>query len=102
MSSAAEKQHTTKLSDAKGKLMEVMMRKSLYFFQLVRIDDVTPSWKLAPAEKYNMQDSKSYTGDIWCFGLSKIVSAKYTPSGFVITKWTLFVMDCKAMKGGDN
>ena len=42
MSSAVEKQHATKLSDAKRKFMELMMRKPLYSFQLVRIDDVTP------------------------------------------------------------
>ena len=36
------------------------------------------------------------------FGLSKIVSAKCTPSGFIITKVTLFLMDCKAMKGDYN
>ena len=33
------------------------------------------------------------------FGLSKIVSAKHTPSGLFISKVTLFSMDCKAMKG---
>ena len=31
MSSAADKQHATKLSDAKRKFMELMMRKPLYF-----------------------------------------------------------------------
>ena len=57
MSSAAEKQHATKLSDAKQKFMEVMMRKPLYFFQLVRIDDVTPYWKSASVAKCNIQES---------------------------------------------
>ena len=33
------------------------------------------------------------------FGLSKIVSAKCSPSGLIITKITLFLMDCKAMRG---
>ena len=32
------------------------------------------------------------------FGLSKIVSAKYSPSGLIITKVTLLLMDSKAMK----
>ena len=31
MSSATEKQHETKLSDAERKLMELMIRKPLYF-----------------------------------------------------------------------
>ena len=57
MSSATEKQHATKLIDAKRKFMERMIRKPLYFCYLVRIDDVTPSWKLAFAEKCNMQES---------------------------------------------
>ena len=35
-------------------------------------------------------------------GFSKIVSAKYTPSGLIITKVTLFSMDFKAMKGDYN
>ena len=35
-------------------------------------------------------------------GLSKIVSAKCTPSGLIITNVTLFSMDCKAMKGDYN
>ena len=43
MSSATEKQHATKLIDAKRKFMELMIRKPLYFCELVRIDDVTPS-----------------------------------------------------------
>ena len=43
MSSGAEKQHETKLSDAKRKFMELVMRKPCTFFLLVRIDDVTPS-----------------------------------------------------------
>ena len=33
------------------------------------------------------------------FGLYKIVSAKCTPIGLIITKVTLFSIDCKAMKG---
>ena len=33
------------------------------------------------------------------FGLSKIVSAKCNPSGLIMTKVTLFLMGCKAMKG---
>ena len=36
------------------------------------------------------------------FGLSRIVTAKCTPSGLIITKVTLFSMDCKAMKGDYN
>ena len=32
------------------------------------------------------------------FGLSEIVSAKCTPTGLIITKVTLFAMDCKAVK----
>ena len=57
MSSGAEKDYATKLSGAKRKFMELMMRKPLYFFQLVRIDDVTSSSKSAPVEKCNMQES---------------------------------------------
>ena len=30
-------------------------------------------------------------------GLSKIVSAKCVPRGFIITKMTLLLMDCEAM-----
>ena len=36
------------------------------------------------------------------FELSKIVSAKCTPSGLIITKVASFLMDCKAMKGDYN
>ena len=36
------------------------------------------------------------------FGLSKIVSGKCIPSGIVITKVTLLLMDCKAMTGDQN
>ena len=36
------------------------------------------------------------------FGLSKIVSAKCTPCGLIITQVTLFLMDCEAMKGDYN
>ena len=36
------------------------------------------------------------------FGLSKIVNAKYTPSGLIITKVTLILMDCKAMNSDYN
>ena len=38
------------------------------------------------------------------FGLSKIVDAKCYPSGVIITKVTLFLMDCKfkAIKGHYN
>ena len=57
MSSATEKQHATKLIDVKRKFMELLIRKLLYFCLLVRIDDVTPSWKSASAEKCNMQES---------------------------------------------
>ena len=32
------------------------------------------------------------------FGLSKIVTAKYTPSGLFITEVAFFLMDCEAMK----
>ena len=39
------KQHATKLIDVKRHFKELMMRKLLYFCQLVRIDDVTPSLK---------------------------------------------------------
>ena len=35
-------------------------------------------------------------------GLSKIVSAKCAPGGLIITKVTLFLMDCEAMKGDYN
>ena len=42
-----------------------------------------------------------YVGD-FCFGLSKIVSAKCTPSGLIITQVTLFLLDCKGMKGDYN
>ena len=35
-------------------------------------------------------------------GLSKIVSAKNAPRGLIITKVTLFFMDCGAMKGDYN
>ena len=35
-------------------------------------------------------------------GLSKIVSAKCAPSGLIITKVTLLLMDCEAMKGDYN
>ena len=35
-------------------------------------------------------------------GLSKIVSAKCTPIGLIITKVTLFLMDGKAMNGDYN
>ena len=35
-------------------------------------------------------------------GLSKIVSAKYAPRGLIITKVTLLLMDCGAMKGDYN
>ena len=57
MSSATEKQHATKLIDAKRKFMELMIRKQLYFCYLVRIDDVKPSWKWTSAEKWNMQEN---------------------------------------------
>ena len=36
------------------------------------------------------------------FRVSKIVSAKCTPRGLIITKVTLLLMDCEAMKGGSN
>ena len=36
------------------------------------------------------------------FGLSKIVSAKCTPRGLIITKVRLLLMDCEAMKGAYN
>ena len=36
------------------------------------------------------------------FGLSKIVSAKYTPSGLISIKVTLFSMECEAMQGDYN
>ena len=36
------------------------------------------------------------------FGLSKIISSKCTPSGFIITKVTLFLMECKTMNGDYN
>ena len=35
-------------------------------------------------------------------GLSKIVSAKCAPRGLIITKVTLPLMDCNAMKGDYN
>ena len=35
-------------------------------------------------------------------GLSKIVSAKCAPRGIIITKVSLFLMDCEAMKGDHN
>ena len=35
-------------------------------------------------------------------GLSKIVSAKCAPRGLIITKVTLLLMDCDAMKGVYN
>ena len=35
-------------------------------------------------------------------GLSKIVSAKCASRGLIITKATLLLMDCEAMKGGYN
>ena len=35
-------------------------------------------------------------------GLPEIVSAKCTPRGLIITKVTLLLMDCEAMKGGYN
>ena len=35
-------------------------------------------------------------------GLSKIVSAKYAPRGLIITKETLLLTDCEAMKGDYN
>ena len=57
ISSATEKQHGTKFIDAKRNFMELMIRKPLYFCKLVRIDDVTPSWQLAYAEKCNIQES---------------------------------------------
>ena len=57
MSSATEKQHATKLIDAKRQFMELMNRKPLYFCWLVRINDVTPSWKSASVEKCNIQES---------------------------------------------
>ena len=36
------------------------------------------------------------------FGVSKIVSATCTPGGLIITKVTLLLMDCAAMKGDSN
>ena len=36
------------------------------------------------------------------FGASKIISAKYTPRCLIITKVTLFLMDCEAIKGDSN
>ena len=33
------------------------------------------------------------------FGISKIVSAKCTPRGLIITKVTLLLIDCEAIKG---
>ena len=59
MSSATEKQHATKSIYAKRKFMELIMRTPLYFCELVPVDDVTPSWKSASAEKCNMQESYS-------------------------------------------
>ena len=35
-------------------------------------------------------------------GLSKIVSAKCAPRGIIITKVTLLLMNCEAMKGDYN
>ena len=36
------------------------------------------------------------------YGLSKIISAKRAPRGLIITKITLLLMDCEAMKGDYN
>ena len=36
------------------------------------------------------------------FGFSKIISAKCTPSGLIITNVMLFLMDCIAMKSDYN
>ena len=38
----------------------------------------------------------------YVFGVSKIISAKYTPRGLIITNVTLLLMDCEAMKGDSN
>ena len=104
MSSAAEKQHATQLIDAKRKFMQLMMRKPLYFGKLVRIDDVTYTFL-----KISFCGKMHHSRDLWfmlatfdVFGLSKIDSAKCTPSGFIIFKVKLFSMDRNAMKGGYN
>ena len=67
MSSPKEKQHPTKLIDAKRKFMELMIRKPLYFCWLVRIDDVTPSWTSASAENATCKRVMVYTGNIFMF-----------------------------------
>ena len=36
------------------------------------------------------------------FGVSKIVSAKCSPRGLIITKVTLLLMDCEALTGDSN
>ena len=83
--------------------MQLLIGKTLFFSELVRIDDVTPSLKSASAEK------KQHARELWSmlaifdvFGLSKIVNSKCTPIGLIITKVTLFSIECKAMKGGYN
>ena len=66
------------------------------------MDDVTPSWKSASVEKCNMKEINVYEAIFDVCGLSKIVSAKCAPRGLFITKVTLLLMDCEAMKGDYN
>ena len=65
MSSAAEKQHATKLIDAKRKFMQPMIGKPLYFSSLVLIADVIPSLKSASVgKKSTWKRVMVYAGDI--------------------------------------
>ena len=66
MSSATEKQNATKLIDAKRKFMELMIRKPLYFCELVRIDDVTHSWNQLLQKNATCKRVMVYAGNIWC------------------------------------
>ena len=66
----------------------------------MRIDDVTPSLKSVSVERCNMKESYGLCWRYLDFFLLvfKIVSAKCTPCGLIITKVTLLSMDCKAKK----
>ena len=100
MSSAAEKQHATKIIDAKCKFMQLFTRKPLlisaYRWRHTFLE-ISSCGKMQHArEKWSMRA----LFDV--FGLSNIVSVKCTPYGLIITKVTLFQMDCTAMKGDYN
>ena len=98
-----QKKNVTTLIDAKRKSMQLMMRKPLYSFINLYVSMTSLLLRMSFCGK--MQHAR----ELWSvlaifdvFELTKKVSAKYTPSGIIITNFKLCSMDCKAMKGDYN